>query len=226
MLRKLKNRFQNYSLSMEEKITGNLRHKAISIVNNSNKNNSEEPERLWKTLAISTSFDLGGQARQDAQSEPFCASVCALAYFREETSSGFMARVVPTTTPDPSTEAFFGIEKRRKDSAKPAPPRLVGANEGGTDRPVCALPLSGSCRASTPKCTLHRSQRRLSFSLRVFASLFHHPSYLVLRNFVEREAGTLCLPDGEKKGTGRVQVRIECFFFLLLLLLISSARNI
>jgi len=35
------------------------------------------------------------------------------------------------------------------------PPRLVGANEGGTDRPVCALPLSGSCRASTPKCTLH-----------------------------------------------------------------------
>ena len=40
------------------------------------------------------------------------------------------------------------------------PPRLVGANEGGTDRPVCTLPLSGSCRASTPN-RIHVALRSL-----------------------------------------------------------------
>lgn len=100
---------------------------------------------------------------------------------------------------DPSLPKRSSASRKEEKTRLSPPPRLVGANEGGTDRPVCALPLSGSCRASTPKCTLHRSQRRLSFSLRASSCLFSSPSYLVLRNFVEWEAGTLCLSDGEKK---------------------------
>jgi len=119
--------------------------------------------------------------------------------------------------------ALFGTGRKEEKTRLSLPPRLVGANEGGTDRPVYALPLSGSCRASTPKCTLHRS-RCSAVSLYPSASLY--PSYLVLRNFVEREAGTLCPPDREKKkGPGpQVQVHDEylLFFFLFLMREIST----
>lgn len=54
--------------------------------------------------------------------------------------------------------ALFGAGRKEEKTRLSLPPRLVGANEGGTDGPVYALPLSGSCRASTPKCTLHRSR--------------------------------------------------------------------
>ena len=73
------------------------------------------------------------------------------------------------------------------------PPRLVGANEGGTDRPVCTLPLSGSCRASTPN-RIHVALRSLcatpclSLSLSLSLFLSHH----LLRNSADREVGVLC----------------------------------
>lgn len=121
----------------------------------------------------------------------------------------------------PLPDALFGTGRKEEKTRLSLPPRLVGANEGGTDRPVCALPLSGSCRASTPKCTLHRgrcSAVPLSFSLCPSVSSLHF-SYLVLRNFVEREAGTLCPLDEEKK---RDQPRYRCatgiFFFFFLFL--------
>jgi len=71
----------------------------------------------------------------------------------------------------PLPGALFGTGRKEEKTRLSLPPRLVGANEGGTDRPVYALPLSGSCRASTPKCTLHRSRcsavsLSLSLSLR------------------------------------------------------------
>lgn len=91
------------------------------------------------------------------------------------------------------------------------PPRLVGANEGGTDRPVCALPLSGSCRASTPKCTLH--QRRLSLSRYASSHLFSStlPTWCYEILSSEKQAPFVCWME-KKKGTGRVQVHIERFF--------------
>lgn len=114
--------------------------------------------------------------------------------------------------------ALFGAGRKEEKTQLSLPPRLVGANEGGTDGPVYALPLSGSCRASTPKCRLHRSwcsAVSLSFSFCPSVSLY--PSYLVLRNFVKREAGTLC-PSNEKKGTNQVQVRDGRLVFFSLFL--------
>lgn len=67
------------------------------------------------------------------------------------------------------------------------PPRLVGANEGGTDRPVCTLPLSGSCRASTPN-RIHVALRSLCNAVSLSLFLSHH----LLRNSADREVGVLC----------------------------------
>lgn len=123
----------------------------------------------------------------------------------------------------PLPGALFGTGRKEEKTRLSLPPRLVGANEGGTDRPVYALPLSGSCRASTPKCTLHRSRCSavsLSFSCCPSASLY--PSYLVLRNFVEREAGTLCPSDGKKRDQPGTGARRTSSLFLF----ISDARNI
>lgn len=78
----------------------------------------------------------------------------------------------------PLPGALFGTGRREEKTRLSLPPRLVGANEGGTDRPVYALPLSRSCRASTPKCTLHRcSAVFLSFSLCPSVSSFILPTW-------------------------------------------------
>jgi len=55
-------------------------------------------------------------------------------------------------------------------------------------------------RPRSARCTPRPMQRRLflfSFSLALRPSCL--PTYLVLRNFVEREAGTLCPPDGGRR---------------------------
>jgi len=72
-------------------------------------------------------------------------------------------------------------------------------------------------RPRSARCTPRPMQRRLflfSFSLALRPSCL--PTYLVLRNFVEREAGTLCPPDGgrrrkrkEKKKKKRKKKRKE-----------------
>jgi len=126
---------------------------------------------------------------------------------------------------DPSLPRRSSASRKEEKTRLSPPPRLVGANEGGTDRPVCALPLSGSCRASTPKCTLHRSQRRLSFSLRASSCLFSSTlstwCYEILSS--EKQAPFVCRME-KKRGTDRYRCTSQRFFFLLLF--ISSARNI
>lgn len=52
----------------------------------------ERPREFEKPLQFQLEAPILEDKRQDAQSELFCASVCALAHFREETSSRFMAR--------------------------------------------------------------------------------------------------------------------------------------
>jgi len=118
----------------------------------------------------------------------------------------------------PSTGRSSAPRKEEKTRLN-LPPRLVGANEGGTDRPVYALPLSRSCRASTPKCTLHYSRHgapslSLSLSLsRAFCPLvFFSPPFLPGVTKFCRPRGTLCLSDGGKKRTERIQVRNDSFF--------------
>lgn len=117
---------------------------------------------------------------------------------------------------DPSLPRRSSASRKEEKTRLSPPPRLVGANEGGTDRPVCALPLSGSCRASTPKCTLHRSQRRLSFSLRASSCLFSSTlstwCYEILSS--EKQAPFVCRME-KKRGTDRYRYRCtsQRFFF-------------
>lgn len=127
---------------------------------------------------------------------------------------------------DPSLPRRSSASRKEEKTRLSPPPRLVGANEGGTDRPVCALPLSGSCRASTPKCTLHRSQR-LSFSLlaslRLSSSTLPTWCYEILSS--EKQAPFVCRMGKKRKtGTGTGAHRNVKFF--LLPLFISSASNI
>ena len=119
---------------------------------------------------------------------------------RRDLLSRFIARVVPTSMArrerererrGPSSSQCVRHWKKGRKGWLSLPPRLVGANEGGTDRPVCTLPLSGSCRASTPN-RIHVALRSLcatpclSLSLSLFLS--HH----LLRNSADREVGVLC----------------------------------
>lgn len=111
-------------------------------------------ERRWYRSGNYSKSSAVAEERQGGGGKSFCGSACELAYFWEETSSRFMTRAC--TYIDARRPSPRHCSAPRKDGKGwlSLPPRLVGANEGGTDRPVCTLPLSGSCRASTPRCTL------------------------------------------------------------------------
>lgn len=114
---------------------------------------------------------------------------------RRDLLSRFIARVVPTSMLEERERGEGGSSssqcvRRWKKGRKgwlSLPPRLVGANEGGTDRPVCTLPLSGSCRASTPN-RIHVALRSLCNAVSLSLFLSHH----LLRNSADREVGVLC----------------------------------
>ncbi|KYM88853.1 hypothetical protein ALC53_02618 [Atta colombica] len=151
-------------------------------------------ETLVETLAVSTNTKLRSQRTGDRmhKANRFVLWYACWHISEKRPRRGLWRELYLQRRWAPLPGALFGTGRKEEKTRLSLPPRLVGANEGGTDRPVYALPLSGSCRASTPKCTLHRSRcSAVSLSLSLCPSVSLYSSYLVLRNFVEREAGTL-----------------------------------
>lgn len=128
-------------------------------------------------------YRLSGTKPQDTGGKPFCAFGMRAGIFpRRGLVEVYGASCTYIDVRRPSSSHFFDIEKGRKGWLS-LPPWLVGANEGGTDRPVCTLPLSGSCRP--------RSVHVASW-LGAAACLSPFLSHQLLRNSADREAGVLC----------------------------------
>lgn len=184
------------------------------------KNNSEEPERPRETLAVSTNmkrFDPRGQATGCTKRTVLCFGMRAGIFPRRDLVEVYGASCTYNDV-GPLYQALSSAPaEKKKRLGLSLPPRLVGANEGGTDRPVYALPLSGSCRASTPKCTLHCGRCSavfLSFSLCSSVWCYEILSSEKQAPFVHRTE--------KKKGPARYRCATDVFFFFL----ISDARNI
>lgn len=105
-------------------------------------------------------------------------------------------------------QALFGTEKGRKGWLS-LPPRLGGANEGGTDRPVCTLPLSGSILSCLDP-EVHVASVLVSATCVSLSPLFPHFSFApAITKFYRPRSRRLLFRITKKRKKKRADVQVH-----------------